>query len=542
VGVEASAFEEVEEEHRRGVLLVQGIDSTIKGLAANPMKQEFAVASAAGTLQLWSMEHRSLKMVASFKEEKVEPSCLAFDSQGRYLAQAFANGLLMFLELEQLRILRRYRNTTKNITHVKVSPDGVFVAIADVDFCVSIYRHKEKDAINGTEADWVYLGKNKAHSAAITGLEFGMSTDDQLLLVSVAEDQHVAEFDLALSSVSKGVVFKHKRIRVADTETPTCCLWNPLDVRMSDSIVVIANTGFKFEMWSTIRAECISTALAPAYAGPVTRMLLLSQAESTYMAYATFDKVVGLVKFPLDGNPTKSMGIIAHPGEICEIAASCGGKFLITAGRQDMTVSIWDIDTSVVDHEAAKLPGIEPYLKLLGEGEAGGETYEELRDYFCYSQLRAKGEASTDKRKVTGRVSLTELPNLMRALGFYPSQKQIKRITEEARIRKTGRASNDGGEAAKDIGLHDFVRLYINHRPVFGVSNSDIEAAFKTLGADPNANSSLSWNELKYRLQHQGEAISDTELKTILAALRGGDEVPVQMDANEFASEVLGFD
>jgi hypothetical protein len=67
---------QVEEDHRRGVLLVQGIDSTIKGLAANPVKSQFAVASAAGTLQMWSVEHRSLQMVASFKDEKVEPSCL----------------------------------------------------------------------------------------------------------------------------------------------------------------------------------------------------------------------------------------------------------------------------------------------------------------------------------------------------------------------------------------------------------------------------------------------------------------------------------
>jgi Ca2+-binding EF-hand superfamily protein len=175
-------------------------------------------------------------------------------------------------------------------------------------------------------------------------------------------------------------------------------------------------------------------------------------------------------------------------------------------------------------------------------------------------------------------VSLSEIPNLMRALGFYPSQKQIARMTGEVQLNSTsalrggggggggggGRSSrtsptsaaaaavaagggggddddDDDDSKAKDIGLHEFVRLYINHRPVFGVSNADIEAAFETLGARSEDGGKLAWAELKYRLQHEGEAISDAELKAIMGALRGGDEPPARMNADTFASEVLGF-
>ena len=66
-----------------------------------------------------------------------------------------------------------------------------------------------------------------------------------------------------------------------------------------------------------------------------------------------------------DGNPTKAMGIIAHPGEIAAIDASFDGQSLITAGREDMTVAIWSVDTSVVDREALAAPGIEPYVFVL---------------------------------------------------------------------------------------------------------------------------------------------------------------------------------
>lgn len=590
VGVEAAAFEEVEEDNRRGVLLVQGIDSDIKGLAAHPNKQEFAVTSAAGTLQMWNVEHRALMMVASFMEEKVEPSCLAFDPEGRYIAQAFANGLLMFLELTKLETLKRYRNTVKGITHVQFSPDGVFVAVADSDYCVGLYRFKEADPVSNEGPDWIYLGKNRAHSAPITGLQFANSGEGQLLLVSASEDQHLAEFDLETSSVERGVVFKRDRFRVGDTETPTACLWCPVGragVPLDDNVVITATTEFKFELWSTARGECIKTALAPAYAGPVNQMLMLPHSDSSYLAYATFDKVIGLVKFPLDGNPTSAMGIIAHPGEISAIAASFDGRSLITAGREDMTVAIWDVDTAVVDAEAAASPGIDPYLKLLGEpeeegGEAGGETYDELRDYFFYSQLRTQGVSSKEQRKVTGRVPLTEIPNIMRALGFYPTQKQIDRMIQEVRLAgngsgphasglessNNGDGANGGGAGSSvatpatastssrsrrgtqqqgprevtDINLQDFVKLYVNHRPVFGVSNSDIAAALDTLGADDSASGgTLAWSELKFRLQNEGEKLSDAELNAILGALRGGDAPPKRIDAAAFANDVLGF-
>jgi hypothetical protein len=52
---------------------------------------------------------------------------------------------------------------------------------------------------------------------------------------------------------------------------------------------------------------------------------------------------VGLIKLPLEGNPNSTMGLIAHPGEITDIAASSDGKFLMTAGGNDFSVNIWEI-------------------------------------------------------------------------------------------------------------------------------------------------------------------------------------------------------
>lgn len=43
------------------------------------------------------------------------------------------------------------------------------------------------------------------------------------------------------------------------------------------------------------------------------------------------------------------MGLIAHPGEITDIAASSDGKFLMTAGGNDFSVNIWEIQTEILE-------------------------------------------------------------------------------------------------------------------------------------------------------------------------------------------------
>ena len=47
---------------------------------------------------------------------------------------------------------------------------------------------------------------------------------------------------------------------------------------------------------------------------------------SKYVVYSTAEKVVGLMKLPLDGNPSKAMGLIAHPTAISSVSVSRDGR------------------------------------------------------------------------------------------------------------------------------------------------------------------------------------------------------------------------
>merc|ERR1740130_863400 len=237
----------------------------------------------------------------------------------------------------------------------------------------------------------------------------------------------------------------------------------------------------------------------------------LPPAPPRHVAYATRDKVVGLLKLPLDGNPNKGMGLVAHPGEVSAMAVSWDGAHLLTAGGGDLA----------------------PHLSLL-DGGAGGTHHQEMRDYFYYAQLRAQGEDTTEPRRITGRVPISELGNLMRALGYYPSEREIDELQHEARVAQQAA----GGEHPDSVDFDSFVKLYVNHRPVFGVGKDAIATVFGELPREA----------LSRALASHGETLSTEDLAQCLRALTGVDELDTllgpkqQIDAPTFAEKILGFE
>lgn len=100
--------------------------------------------------------------------------------------------------------------------------------------------------------------------------------------------------------------------------------------------------------------------------------LTVPNQEEKYLIYSTAKKVIGLIKMPLDGNPNKTMGLIAHPNEIADYCASSDGRYLFTCGGTDLSVKMWSIDVSPIEH-AIQLGGqdIEPFINLIEGGSEG---------------------------------------------------------------------------------------------------------------------------------------------------------------------------
>lgn len=95
---------------------------------------------------------------------------------------------------------------------------------------------------------------------------------------------------------------------------PTSCIWYP-QVETKEGLLLVANDEYKMKLWNPQTQSSRKTCLGPTYGGEIVKQKILnfSDRSDKYLVYSTSKKVIGLIKLPLDGNPNKTMGLIAHP-------------------------------------------------------------------------------------------------------------------------------------------------------------------------------------------------------------------------------------
>jgi WD40 repeat protein len=159
-----------------------------------------------------------------------------------------------------------------------------------------------------------------------------------------------------------------------------------------EQFILTFNTGLKFKMYNSESQMCRKTVLGPSYTDDIKDMKQISSLDNNnYLAFSSSKKVVGLIKLPLDGNPHKTMGLIAHPLKVSNMASSYNGNFLMTAGGPDKTVFLWLLNPAFLENQIQIAgEGLKPYLNMLDDSGLGdkGPAYRELEDYFYYAQLR----------------------------------------------------------------------------------------------------------------------------------------------------------
>ena len=242
------------------------------------------------------------------------------------------------------------------------------------------------------------------------GLAFQAGPDGALELVSCGEEGRLCRFDVFGSSVEGGV----KLLGTSDVAlggpaaggaaVPTSLTFLPR-VQGTGATILVADDSFKLRTIDVATLTCTRTVLGPTYGGPLS--LMVPFAGGAFMAYATPEKVVGLAALPLDGDPGRAMGLIAHPGQVAAVVLAFDGKTIFTvgggaAGDQGNVVNSWAVNTAALgavpalgEAAAEDAAASDVRLAALIEGGSGGDFYREARDYFFYSQIRAQGEDTT---------------------------------------------------------------------------------------------------------------------------------------------------
>lgn len=87
------------------------------------------------------------------------------------------------------------------------------------------------------------------------------------------------------------------------------------------------------------------------------------------------------------------------------------------------------------------------------------------------------------------------------------------------------------------------MKLFVNHRPVYGITKNHITTALSILGSSKGGNApTISREELVKALTTEGEKMTLEELKEAEKILLGeGLELPEEIDAELLCHKILGF-
>ncbi|QDZ20581.1 WD40 repeat domain-containing protein [Chloropicon primus] len=633
VRLHSTLFDEVSSENRKGECLFRGIPGKVSSMIESVNDSAVIIASDKGSVHKWSApftfwkdtglgdakiaselslgdEPPGEEVKAETKAPEQQGLSLIYEGKQNVMCMAWLSKDVLLLGLAN-GMLKFYSPKTKEETHPSIkisnaqlkkivySAEANVIALYDImsNLCMlKLGAGKYKDR-------WDYIGKHAAHlKAAIVDICF-VDEDNTSKLYSVGKDGMMVLYDLEGSTLRDGIKVK-QYTQIGQGVVPSACtllsgavdgsVSFPETSNMSDKQkielrkkkhMIFADDMGKFRVFDNAKGVQKKIVLSPEYGGTISQMCVFSSksgeaepgneeeeansANETCLAFAGNGKVVGLVKFPLDGDPYKSCAVVAHPLTVDYMCVDQStGKYVFTSDGYGV-VNLWKVNLDALDasdsQDGAKSSKVERYSTLLEEG-MGGEEFVDITNFFYYSQLRVQGEDTSHPRSTPGKVPLSEVPYLMKALGYYLSEgdKQIMRsdvlFQQAMREGRDADSTSDVRDEDVYITFEDFFVLYVNYRPSRGLGDDDLNAAFSKLkaisagGGRGGKPLELDTEKLVESLCSRGEKMTREEIEQCLLALLGEDILeneppgtsiisllPKVLNHKTFAEDILGF-
>jgi WD40 repeat protein len=429
-------------------------------------------------------ESRSTNIYKRFFAAETYPTCLEFSSCDNSLMVGTSFQKILPLNIHNLSGPFLDKNTMlqikeiadkddKNaeITDIQFSPDKKHFAATDNLGRIGLF--KLENNIWSLVARFHFIANT--HIISFCFNEIG----DRIF--AITEDRLLNEFKLTDDVYENYSLQKPNVLKIEDDCNLTSVVSYPLSIGKEKNLV-ISNDAYKIRQVNTYddKLQITKTSLGPCFGGPITLMRVVpgKDKDKRLIAFSTKEKIMGLMSLPIDGNPYRYMGVIAHPGDIKNIKSTHTFNYLFTTGGSDYTINIWKYNPNpLIDVVQSGGEGIEPFLNLL-EGGRDGFKYKEMVDYFYYAQIKSKDENTTKQRILDQTVTVNLIHGMLASLGYYPSNEEILNIQNEVMHMKISEGTKDKND---DINFETFVKIYLNHRPYIEVDVDQIENSFDNM-------------------------------------------------------------
>lgn len=154
-----------------------------------------------------------------------------------------------------------------------------------------------------------------------------------------------------------------------------------------------------------------------------------------------------------------------------------------------------------------------------------------MKDLFYYVQILQQGEQVCASRIVKKYININEIPELLRACGFYPTEFEIENILIDLKYKDF----DETGYFKDKVTFCDFVQIFINHKPAYGYSIEEVEKAFRFLSfySEDGMSSEIERETFVEALSTGVEGIRTDQLYKYLSTLMHVESSDIKIGENK---------
>ncbi|KAL0214368.1 hypothetical protein P9112_006552 [Eukaryota sp. TZLM1-RC] len=530
-------FSQVDPSDRHGDVILEAFTSPVSSVASHLQFPLVFTGDYSGLIKIFNIESNEMVFKSQHSSAVVS---LSLNSDLNLLLSSFGDGCIGLFKFDcDLMALERiglWDFSSPPCNHITWSDCGGYFGTIDSDGVVSLFGQvdNQEDRIHyEQQSDWFLIGRHGVFTGTPKSLLFS-TVGPTISLVAISDDKTIVEVDVIKSRdpspVPLSLVLSARKI-VEQLAKPQC-LFNH-----TDESYLVFNDEFKIRMIDKQSFELKQTVLGPVFTSPVSQITPV-KGFPEFLVFSTFDRIVGVLHLPLDGNPARVLGVLAHADSVLDVATievknrsfvcSVGGPAeLVTSSGQkqrevhDGSLCVWNFDPLPLKQQLVNSgQGIKPFLDALNCDES---FIEFLHDVFTFSCIQSK----TDKDMV---VLPSSLPSMLSALDVFLSEWELGVLEKEA---------DELAKGQKGLTFDDFVKIYFNHRRVIPIDDY-LANCLPNLNRIMDTQEPPSRHEMAELVEDQNQSIQETSIDFLMnQIISRGESFESQEELEELLEGII---